>query len=80
MFITSSCTAAEETTDMMGACYKTKKDLKAAIGQELRYEETSFFGPEYKENGTFCVVGPSPVERKWFASVTIQNGLIVKVS
>ena len=49
---------------MMGANYKTKKDLKAAVGQPLRYEETSFFGPEFKENGTFCVVGPSPTQRK----------------
>jgi len=65
---------------MMGARYKTKKDLKAAIGQPLRYEETSFFGPEYKESGKFCVVGPSPRERKWYAEVTMQNGLIAKVS
>jgi hypothetical protein len=65
---------------MMAAHYATKKELKAAVGQSLRYEETSFFGPEFKENGTFCVVGPSPTQRKWFASVTMQNGLIVKVS
>jgi hypothetical protein len=65
---------------MMGANYKTKKDLKAAVGQALRYQETSFFGPEFKENGTFCVVGPSPTVRKWYASVTMQNGLIQKVS
>jgi hypothetical protein len=65
---------------MMGANYRTKKDLKAAVGLPLNYEETSFFGPEYKENGTFCVVGPSPRERKWFASVTMKDGLIVKVS
>ena len=65
---------------MMGASYKTKKDLKAAVGQSLRYEETSAFGPEFKENGTFCVVGPSPYQRKWFASVTMENGLIKKVS
>jgi len=65
---------------MMGALYKSKKELKVSIGQSLRYEETSFFGPEYKENGTFCVVGPSPRERKWFASVTMKDGLIVKVS
>jgi len=65
---------------MMGARYKTKKELKAAIGQPLRYEETSLFGLEYKEDGTFCVVGPSPRERKWFASVTMENGLIKKVS
>jgi hypothetical protein len=66
---------------MMGASYKTKKDLKAAIGQPLRFVETSFFGPEFKENGTFCVVGPcAHTNRKWYASVTMANGLIAKVS
>jgi hypothetical protein len=65
---------------MMGASYKTKKELKAAVGQTLRYIETSFFGPEFKENGTFCVVGPSPEKRNWFASVTMKDGLIAKVS
>ena len=65
---------------MMAANYKTKKDLKAAVGQPLRYEETSAFGPEFKANGSFAVVGPSPLDRKWFASVTMVNGLIAKVS
>jgi len=65
---------------MMAAHYKTKKDLKAAVGLPLRYEETSFFGPEYKENGSFAVVGPSPTQRKWFAQVEMQSGLIAKVS
>lgn len=64
---------------MMGASYKTKKDLKAAIGQPLRYVETSAFGPEYKANGTFAVVGPSPYERKWYAEVTMKDGKIEKV-
>lgn len=64
---------------MMGALYPSKKDLKANIGKPLRYEETSFFGPEYKENGRFCVVGPSPTQRKWFAEVTMENGLIKSV-
>lgn len=65
---------------MMAASYKTKKELKQAIGQTLRYEETSFFGPEFRENGTFAVVGPSPYERKWFATVTMVDGKIAKVS
>lgn len=64
---------------MMGASYKTKKELKAAIGQALRYEETSMFGDEYRPNGSFCVVGPSPRERKWFAEVTMADGLIKSV-
>ena len=65
---------------MMGAAYKNKKALKAAIGQPLRFEESSIFGPEYRENGTFCVVGPSPSQRNWFASVTMREGKIAKVS
>jgi hypothetical protein len=65
---------------MMGANYKTKKELKLAIGEPLDYVETSMFGAEYRDNGTFCVVGPSPSVRKWFASVTMKDGLIAKVS
>jgi len=65
----------------MGASYKSKKALKEQIGKPLSYVETSMFGEEYKENGTFCVVGPCPhTSRKWFASVTMENGLIKKVS
>jgi hypothetical protein len=65
---------------MMGASYKSKKELKAAIGQTLRYVETSMFGEEYRADGKFCVVGPSPYIRKWFAEVTMKGGLISKVS
>jgi len=65
---------------MMGARYKTKKELKQSIGKPLRYIETSIFGPEYRDDGTFCVVGPSPYERKWFAQVTMKDGVIAKVS
>lgn len=65
---------------MLVACYKTKKDLKNAIGQTLRYEETSLFGVEYKQDGTFCVVGPGAYQRKWYAQVTMVEGKISKVS
>ena len=64
---------------MMRASYKNKKELKAAIGQPLRYVETSMFGPEYKPDGKFCVVMPSPYDRKYFAEVTMVGGLIAKV-
>ena len=60
--------------------YKAKKDLKASVGQPLRYNETSMFGPEYKADGKFCVVGPSAYERKWFAEVTMKDGKIAKVA
>jgi hypothetical protein len=66
---------------MMGASYPSKKELKANVGKPLRFIETSMFGAEYKENGTFCVVGPDPYNnRKWYASVTMKDGLIAKVS
>lgn len=65
---------------MLGALYPTKKALKESIGQELTYEETSFFGEEFRADGTFAVVGPSPRKRTWFASVTMKDGIIVKVS
>jgi len=64
---------------MMGASYKTKKELKEHVGQPLRYVETSMFGQEFEENGKFCVVGPSPYNRKWYAEVIMEKGLIKKV-
>lgn len=64
---------------MMGANYPTKKALKEAVGKPLRYEETSMFGPEYRADGTFNVVGPSPYKRTWYATVTMANGLVAKV-
>lgn len=64
---------------MLGARYETKKILKASIGKPLRYVETSMFGNEYTDNGTFPVVGPSPQIRKWYAKVTMKDGKIFKV-
>jgi hypothetical protein len=65
---------------MMGASYPTKKALKAEIGRPLRYIETSMFGPEYRADGKLTVVGPDPyTKRTWFATVTMCEGIIVKV-
>lgn len=64
---------------MLSANYKTKKELKANIGKALHHTETSMFGIEYVSNGTFCVVGPSPYVRKWYASVTMKDDKIEKV-
>jgi hypothetical protein len=61
---------------MMHAHYKTKKELKSQVGKQLNYSETSMFGNEYSPNGTFCVTN---VKRSWFAQVTVQNDIIVKV-
>lgn len=66
---------------MLGASgYKTKKDIKAAIGKPLRFVETSMFGSEYKDNGKLTLVGPCAyTNRKWYATVTMKDGLIEKV-
>ena len=64
---------------MIQAHYKTKKELKACVGQSLKYTETSMFGPEFQPNGEFCVADSGP-SRKWFATVTMKDGLIAKVS
>ena len=60
--------------------FKTKKALKAAVGQRYHFIETSVFGPEYKGDGEYTVVGPDPYDRRWYATVTVQDGLIAKVS
>lgn len=64
---------------MLVARYTYKKDLKAAVGEELRFAETSMFGAEYKPNGVLTVVGPSAYDRKWYAQVTMRDGRIEKV-
>lgn len=64
---------------MLVASYKHKKDLKKNVGQPLRYIETSLFGAEFKESGKFAVVGPSAYVRKWYAEVTMEDGLIKSV-
>jgi hypothetical protein len=64
---------------MLVARYQTKKDLKAAKGKNLKYAETNLYGLEYKPNGVLYMVGPDAYERKWYAQVTMKNGLIEKV-
>jgi hypothetical protein len=72
---------------MMVFRYETKKALKAAVGEPLKYRETSFFGPEYKDNGRLTGSNrPFSPEiggigtREYFANVTMVDGLINKVS
>ncbi len=68
---------------MMLLLYNSKKELKAAIGQPLKYRETSLFGEEYRANGTFCgarrphLLGGKG--REFFAEITMENGRIKSV-
>ena len=62
--------------------YPSKKELKAAIGQPLRYTETSLFGAEYKADGLLTGANRPHITgkgREFFAQVYMQNGLIKSV-
>lgn len=69
----------------MLVCYPSKKVLKASVGQELRYRETSIFGEEFKRDGEFTVAyrpllwAHKEKGREFFARVTMKEGLIARV-
>lgn len=71
---------------MLIVYYKSKKALKESVGKPLRYAETSMFGDEYPANGTGKVTGSNrpPITqqgtREFYASITLEGGLIKKVS
>ncbi len=66
---------------MMGISgFKHKKDVKAAIGERPSFIETYAFGNEFHGDGEYTVVGPSPSDRRWYATVTVLDGHISKVS
>ena len=63
--------------------YKSKKELKENVGQRLQYIETSLFGPEYKRDGVLVGANRPHITgqgREFFASVTMRDGLIERVS
>jgi len=70
---------------MMVFNYNSKKELKNNIGKTLNYTETSMFGNEYTSNGTFCGSNRPQIPEygnsggEFFATVTMQNNLIIAV-
>lgn len=65
---------------MLAASYTTKKALKESVGKVPRFVETSLFGNEFRGDGKYAVVGPGPYDRKFYAQVTVENGVIAKVT
>ena len=69
--------------------YASKKKLQESIGKALNYAETSFFGPEYRDDG--LLIGSNRpsitkirndkggIAREFFAQVTMKNGKIHSV-
>lgn len=69
--------------DMLIFDYPSKKELKENIGKPLKFRETSVFGPEYKSNGKLTGCNRPHLtghRREFFAEVTMQDGVIAKVS
>lgn len=67
----------------MLALYPSKKELKAAVGQRLKYQETSLFGNEYRSNCVLTVANRphiTGIGREFFAQVTVKDDVIVKVT
>lgn len=61
--------------------YKSKKDLKAAVAEG---KQVRLFAPGLGDgpptNGTTAVGGPHyPQPHKWYAEVTVKDGIVVKV-
>ena len=77
---------------MMGYRAPSKKAIKDAIAGkdgsdarllnfESRMQETSFFGPEYKGDGIYTVVGPDAyTKRSWYGNLTVRDGRVVRVA
>lgn len=62
--------------------YKSKKALKESTGKRLDFIETSMFGSEFVETGTLTGANRphiTGIGREFFAQVTVENGIIVKV-
>lgn len=71
---------------MMLINYASKKSMREhAIGQPLKYQETSMFGAEYRANGSFVAAYRPTVwahpegKREFFARITMVDGKIAKV-
>jgi hypothetical protein len=63
--------------------YKTKKALKEAVakGERVTVFQPGPFGGTPPKSGKVCLEGPHyPQPHKWYATATIENGVVVKVS
>lgn len=62
--------------------FKTKKALREAVenGEKIGIYQPGPFGGEELGDGKFAVEGPHyPEPHRWYAAVTVENGIITKV-
>ncbi len=63
--------------------FQTKKALKEAVakGERVTICQPGPFGGNTPKNGKVCLEGPHyPQPHKWYATATIEEGYVVKVS
>jgi hypothetical protein len=63
--------------------FKSKKLLKEAVaaGRKISVYQPGPFGGDAPANGKVSLEGPHyPEPHRWYASATVQDGYIVKVS
>lgn len=63
--------------------FKTKKALKEAVlaGKQITVFQPGPFGGSDPINGRVCIEGPHyPEPHRWYASATVKDGVVVKVS
>ena len=63
--------------------FKTKKALKEAVadGENVCIYQPGPFGGNEPKNGKVYLEGPHyPEAHRWYASATVENGVVVKVS
>lgn len=60
--------------------FKTKKEFKTYLNQEIGpiIDPTPFETKTYT-NYSGPIVGPSPQNRKWYATITVKDGILTKV-
>ena len=57
--------------------YASKKDLKASVGQRLKYIETSIFGNEYVSTGKIVGANRPQINKEvWFGD-TLSRRLVL---
>ena len=62
--------------------FKTKKALKEAVaaGKRVTIWGQGYLFGNNPQNGTVCIEGPHyPQAHSWYATVTLENGVVVKV-
>jgi hypothetical protein len=63
--------------------FKTKKALKEAVaaGKQITVYQVGPFGGNEPKDGKVTLEGPHyPAPHSWYASATLKDGVIVKVS